>query len=46
MTKHHPLHRKKAINMVFRHSFKVQRLFYKVMTVADKIKYEGQKVIR
>jgi hypothetical protein len=46
MTKNHPMHRKKAIHMVFRRSFRVQRLFYKVSNILDKIKVEKKGEVK
>ncbi len=37
MTKSHHMHRKKAIHMVFRHSFKVKQRFWRVLGIASKI---------
>lgn len=39
MTKSHPLHRKKAIHMIFRRSYRVRRLFYKVSAILDRVSH-------
>jgi len=40
MTKSHPLHRKKAVHMKFRHSFRVRRLFWRMVDKLDIIRRE------
>ncbi len=42
MTKSHPMHRKKSINMTFRHSARIRNLYYRVSNILDVIK--AQKV--
>jgi hypothetical protein len=41
MTKSHPMHRKKAIHMMFRRSPRVRRLFWRVSVIFEKIKAEA-----
>ena len=48
MTKSHPMHRKKAINMAFRHSYRRRRIYDHIQKVIDNIKEERgvSKILR
>ena len=43
MTKSHTMHRKKAIHMKFRRSFRVRRLFWRVSALLDRLHDRGVK---
>jgi len=40
VTKSHQMHRKKAIHMKFRRSYKVRRLFWRISALLDKVRDE------
>ena len=47
MTKSHPLHRKKAIHMIYRHSGRVRRLFWRLTAVFERVERDQrEKVIK